>query len=398
MICLRVESFLLNLARKNTKGFGLRLWIAICVVFIGNIWAVTLEEYFLMGKPRGHLGSYFQNMTHRTSNFADINASMGYDTPTSRGGISFGGSFWFAARMYEYSKGDFNTTKDNFIWTEGYVRYDNNDRLRLEVGRFYANTEWIKYYNQGIRADYAISPNIFANLMWVNKNAYVTHYRMSNYRNPFDREGVFLGSLNVILPQSPMKILPYFYIAPNRFNAFGVKIQVEKPSIAASVLYANIHLLSYLGRNQFVEQTRTDGDGGFIWIEGGVKWAGVKFGGGVITVSERGASGIDAFGQSTVFERREGLFYADANTFYGLLEYTFPNHVVLESAVRYTSIGAKQILNWEANAKLSVAPDVWLGGGFIGMLNNANITLDDYIFASDGKNYLLGRVFFQANF
>ena len=71
---------------------------------------------------------------------------------------------------------------------------------------------------------------------------------------------------------------------------------------------------------------------------------------------------------------------------------------MLESAARYTSIGAKQILNWEANAKLSVAPDVWLGGGFIGMLNNANITLDDYIFASDGKNYLLGRVFFQANF
>ncbi len=393
-----MESFLLNLARKNTKGFGLRLWIVICVVSIAILQAVSLEEYLFMGKPRGHLGLYYQDMTEKRSNFADINFSMGYDTPVSSNGLSFGGSFWLAARMYEYSRGDFNSTKDSSIWTEGYVRYNRNDRLRVEAGRFYANTEWIKYYNQGIRVDYALSPNVFANLMWVNKNAYVTNYRMSNYRNPFDREGVFFGSVNILPLQSPMKIIPYFYVAPNRFNAFGIKIQLEKPSVGDSVFYANVHLLSYLGKNQVVEQTRTDGDGGFVWVEGGVKWAGVKFGGGIISVSEKGASGIDAFGQSTVFERREGLFYADANTFYGLLEYTFPNHVVLESAARYTSIGAKQILNWEANAKLSVAPDVWLGGGFIGMLNNANITLDDYIFASDGKNYLLGRVFFQANF
>ena len=32
------------------------------------------------------------------------------------------------------------------------------------------------------------------------------------------------------------------------------------------------------------------------------------------------------------------------------------------------------------------------------MLNNANIRLDDYIFASDGRNYLLGRAYFQFNF
>ncbi len=367
-------------------------------VCVWNLGAVTLGEYFLMGKPRGHLGLYFQNMTQRTSNFADINASIGYDTPISRSGISFGGSFWLAARMYEFSRGDFNSTKDSFIWTEAYVRYDNNDRLRVEAGRFYANTEWIKYYNQGVRADYAVSPNMFASFMWVNKNAYVTNYRMSNYRNPFDTSGVFYGSLNIILAQSPMKIAPYIYIAPNRFNAFGVRIEVEKPSIGDSLFYAKVHLLSYIGKNQLIEQTRTDGDGGFVWVEGGVKWSGVKFGGGIITVSEKGASGIDAFGQSTPFERREGLFYADANTFYGILEYTFKNHIVLESAIRYTGIGSRQVFNWEANAKLAVAPDMWVGGGFIGMLNNANIRLDDYIFASDGRNYLLGRAYFQFNF
>ena len=92
------------------------------------------------------------------------------------------------------------------------------------------------------------------------------------------------------------------------------------------------------------------------------------------------------------------MFYANANTFYGVLEYTFQNHIVLESAIRYTGIDVKQIFNWEANARFAAAPDLWVGGGLIGMLNNANITLDDYIFASDGRNYLLGRVFMQYNF
>ena len=376
----------------------MRLWIAACALGVQILGAVSAGDYLLMGKPRGHFSIYYQDMTDKRSNFADVNVSVGYDSPVSTSGISFGGSFWLAARMYEHQRGDFDSSKKDFIWTEGYVRYDNNERLRLEAGRFYANTEWIRYYNQGARLDFMLAPNLILNVMWVNKNAYVTNYRMSEYRNPFDTSGVFYGAIRLGVPEAPMQIMPYVYAAPNYFTAFGIKINLEKDLIGDSAFYTNVHLLSYIGKNQVIEQSRTDGDIGFVWLEGGIKWAGVKLGGGLIIISEKGTSGIDAFGQSTYFERREGLFYADANTFYGVLEYTFTNHIVLESAIRYTSIDVKQIFNWEANARFAAAPGVWVGGGLIGMLNNANITLDDYIFASDGRNYLLGRVFMQYNF
>ena len=39
-----------------------------------------------------------------------------------------------------------------------------------------------------------------------------------------------------------------------------------------------------------------------------------------------------------------------------------------------------------------------IGAKIIGMINNADFTLDDSIFASDGRNYLLTRLFGQVNF
>lgn len=372
--------------------------LVLVLALLTRLGAESVGEYLMMGKPRGHFGLYFQNMTERRTNFADVNVSLGYDTPTNSSGVSFGGSMWLAMRMYEYARGDFDSTKDNFIFTEAYAKFERNDRIKVQAGRFYTTAEWVQFYNQGAHVQYALNQNAAVRLLWINANAYVTNYRMSEYRNPFGKSGVFFGDLLLSLPASPIKISPYFYIAPNRFSAFGIKLMLEKPTLGDSTLYANVHLLSYIGRNEIIESSRTDGDGALVWVEGGVKWSGVKFGGGFMSVSKNGISGIDAFGQSSPFERREGLFYADANTLYGVLEYTFENHLVLESAIRNTSIGSKYIFNWEANARITIAPDMVFGGGFIGMFNNANIMLDDYIFASDGRNYVLGRVFLQFKF
>ena len=135
-----------------------------------------------------------------------------------------------------------------------------------------------------------------------------------------------------------------------------------------------------------------------VWLEGGAKWLGLNTGGGVISVSQNGARGIDSFGQSSYFERREGLFYNNATTLYGFLEYDLKQYVQLDGAIRHTTIGSKNIFNWEVGITSEPQNNIKIGAKIIGMINNADFTLDNSIFAADGKNYLLTRVFGRVSF
>ena len=103
-------------------------------------------------------------------------------------------------------------------------------------------------------------------------------------------------------------------------------------------------------------------------------------------------------GQSSYFERREGLFYNNATSLYGFLEYDLRQYVQLDAAIRHTTIGSKNIFNWEAGLVSEPQHNIKLGVKVIGMINNADFTLDNSIFANDGKNYLLTRVFAQVSF
>lgn len=390
---LQTKDFLLK------KVYAIKVGLLLVVLsLLTRLGAADVNDYLLYGNTRGHVGLYFQNMTGNRANFVDTNLSLGYDSPKDALGFNFGGAAWLATRMFEANRGDFNSTKEYFVITELYGQFNPNEKFRAQVGRFRADVEWIKYYNQGIYTSVAANSNIVTQFMWVHSNAYVDKHRMQQFRNPFHSIGVFYADVALNLPESPLVVTPYIYLAPYRFSSFGIKVDIEKPAVAESILYVKIHLLSYIGKNQVIESTRTDGDGYMVWIESGVKWFGVRFGGGTINVSKSGVSGIDAYRHNDLFERREGLFYPDSVTLYGVLEYTFQNHIAVQSALRNTRIGQKHVFNWEANARFEVVEDVTVGGGFVGMLNTANVMLDDNIFAGDGRNYLLGRAFVQFNF
>lgn len=369
---------------------------SVCHILLGD----EVSDFLANGRIYGHVGGYYQYMSGGRANFADVNASLGYRSPVSYKKWSFGGSIWLAGRLYEYTRGDFKTSKRTILLTELYVRNGNETTpIRTQFGRFKMDAEWIKHYNQGIHADISVTPYVTAELAWVNANAYVTNYRMSDYRNPYGYYGAFYGVMHLNLPQSIIKLHPYFYYAPGRFVSFGVQGLINRPLVGESSFFGKVHLLSYIGSdNQMVERLPTDGDSAFIWLEGGLQLVSMKFGGGFISVSKRGVAGIDSFGQSSYFERREGLFYANALTLYGFVEYTFQNQVTLESAIRISTASGRQVFNWEANAKFMLDDDLQVGGGLIGMLNETGITLDDNIFASDGRSYLLGRVFIQYSF
>lgn len=373
--------------------------IAVCMCALLTISnANDIQRLLLTGKPSGHMGLYYQGMTGGAPSFVDANVSLAYETQRL-GGLGFGTSMWAATKLFQTHSGDFSRVKDNFVFTEFNVNFENPNRISMYLGRFKTDSEWIKHYTQGASVSYEDIENIKIDFIWANKNAYVTHYRMDDFHNPFGSVGAAYLSATITLPESPLQITPYVYIAPNDFNSFALKAIVAVPA-ASSVLYGKMHFLAFNARNKnkIIDNSNTSGDGGFVWLEGGAKWLGINVGGGVISVSANGARGIDSFGQSSYFERREGLFYNNATTIYGFLEYDLKQYMQFDAAIRHTTIGGKNIFNWEAGIISEPQYNIKLGIKIIGMVNNADFTLDDSIFANDGRNYLLTRLFGQVSF
>lgn len=362
-----------------------------------SLYSIDVARWLLTGEPSGHMGMYYQGMTGGSPTFVDVNASLAYKTSRYRG-INVGGSFWATTPLFQSHSGDFSEVKENFVFTELYASFVNPNRISMYAGRFHTDSEWIKHYVQGAEVYYEDIQNLKVDFIWAWKEAYVTDYRMDRYYNPYGSIGaVYLGA-TLDLPETPLKITPYFYSAPSTFNSFGAKVTIEM--YARSVLlYGKMHFLSYISRsNREIGRDFNKGNGGFVWFEGGARWEGLSAGGGVISVAENGATGIDAFGQSSYFERREGLFYSNATTLYGFLEYDIKQYLQLDSAIRHTGIGSKKIFNWEVGITSRPIPNIKFGAKIIGMINTADFTLDNSIFVNDGRNYLLTRVFGQVNF
>lgn len=392
----------------NPKGIGEALQrdfmkkliaIIMCVIGLNSILCANdLARMFLAGRPGGHMGVYYQGMTGGAPSFVDTNVSLSYVSQRLNG-LEFGGSMWAAAKLFQSHIGDFAKVKQDFVLTALYAGFINPDRISVYAGRFKTDSEWIKHYTQGVAVNYEDIENLKVEFIWAWKNAYVTDYRMDDFYNPYGNVGsIYLGA-TLRLPETLLDITPYIYFAPNDFVGFGAKILVEVP-VNDAILYGKMHFLSFTPRNdKQIDFSSADGDGGFVWFEGGAKWRGMNTGGGVISVAENGARGVDSFGQSSYFERREGLFYNNATSLYGFLEYDIKHYMQLDSAIRHTSIGSKNIFNWEVGVTSEPQEGVIkLGVKVIGMINNADFTLDNSIFANDGRNYLLTRVFGKVSF
>ncbi|WP_300447005.1 Opr family porin [uncultured Helicobacter sp.] len=375
---------------------ALRIFVFICAL-LQSAYTNDIAQLLLTGKPSGHMGLYYQGMTGGAPSFVDANVSLAYQTRRLRG-VALGASMWAATKLFQLNTGDFSQVKSNFVFTELYANFTNPNRISASLGRFAIDSEWIKYYTQGAALSYEDIENLKIDFIWANRSAYVTNYRMDDFYNPFGGVGSLYLSAAATLPDSPLQITPYIYAAPSDFTAFGFKVLVAVPAPSAT-LYGKMHFLSFVSKSdRVIDYAVTNGDGGFVWLEGGAKWSGFNVGGGVISVTENGARGIDAFGQSSYFERREGLFYNDATTLYAFLQYDLKQYIQLDSAIRHTSIGTKHIFNWEIGLVSEPQYNIELGVKVIGMINNADFTLDNSIFANDGRNYLLARVFGQVSF
>ncbi|PAF48955.1 hypothetical protein BKH41_04830 [Helicobacter sp. 12S02232-10] len=369
--------------------------LVLCCLCGGVVFAAgtrTPQEAFMKGVVNGHIGFFFQQSTKQDPTYGDLNMDLSYNTQRFMG-YKFGAKAWLVPKIYEAKQGDFNKAQEIFVFSNIYGDFYNEyEKFRLTLGRYNIDEEWMTHDTEGISVSYDKFENISLSFVWALRNAWVTNYYLSNFRKMFNWSGALLFRGDIQIPNAPVKIKPYLYMAPGFFISPGIKIELHLPLKSGVYFDSHIHLLSYVANKQHYG---TSSSSGLVWAEGLVGWNGLESGIGIVSVGGgAGANRIDAFGQHTRFERTVGMFYGDAVTAYGFASGDMGRYFSLYGAVRGTFINGKNILNWDAKINFKPQKGVELGLGILGMFNQTDATG----YFGGTKDYIMGRGFVQYSF
>ncbi|PAF41249.1 outer membrane family protein [Helicobacter sp. 11S03491-1] len=370
--------------------------LVLCCLYGGVLFAAgakTPQEAFMKGIINGHIGAFFQQSTKKDPTYGDLNMSLSYDSQRFMG-YKVGAKAWLVPRIYEARSGDFNRAQEIFVLSDLYADFYNEyEKFGITLGRYKIDEEWITHNTEGLSVTYDKLDNISLSFVWALRNAYVRNYYLSGFRKMFNWSGALLFSGQIQIPNAPIKINPYLYIAPGVFISPGIKIELHLPLKTGIYFDGHVHLLSYVGSESYYG--KLNGSSGLIWAEGLIGWNSLETGLGFVSVGGgTGANRIDAFGQHTRFERTVGMFYANAVSAYGFVSTKITNYASLYGAVRGTFIKGKNILNWDARVNFHLQKGVELGLGILGMFNQTQATG----YFGGTKDYLMGRGFIQYSF
>ncbi len=355
--------------------------------------ARTIEQAFKDGYLNGHFGAYAQQSSNKESSFVDLNMSLLYETMRFKG-YKIGAEAWLNAKIFEQNDKDFARNKDIFTITRFYGDFYNQyEKFGARIGRYGINEEWMKNNTEGFSVDYDGLQNISLNFTWAFRNAYTQNYFNSGFRRMYRVIGAMSLRGIIQVPLFPLKITPYFYFAPGVFFAPALKAQMNLPLPNEIYLRASTHFLTYIQDRGWYGANA--GAGFLSMFEGSIYWNGLEGGVGLSATDADGASRIDAFGQSTMFERPVGMFWGGAITLYAFMKYDL-SFLSIHGALRNTFINSKNVFNWElkvSGTPLEAFRGLELGIAAIGM-NNTSDAIDYFA----GKEYVLFRAFVQYKF
>ncbi|PAF52074.1 Opr family porin [Helicobacter sp. 13S00477-4] len=370
--------------------------LVLCCLYGGIVFAAspkTPEEAFMKGIVNGHIGAFFQQSTKQDPTYGDLNMSLGYNSQRFMG-YKVGAEVWLVPKLYEANKNDFERAQNIFVFSKLYGDFYNEyEKFGITLGRYEINEEWMTHNTEGLSVTYDKLDNISLAFVWAFRNAYVKNYYLSDgFRKMFDWSGSLLLRADIQIPNAPLKIEPYLYIAPGFFISPGIKLKLHLPLKQGIYFDSHIHLLSYVPSEKYYKVSSSSG---LVWIEGLMGWNGFEGGVGLVSVGGGvGVNRIDSFGQHTPFERTVGVFYGNAVTVYGFASTKIMDYVSLYGAIRGTFIDKKNILNWEARINFDIYKGVELGLGLLGMSNQT----EAIGYFNGTKNYIMGRGFIQYSF
>lgn len=374
----------------------LRKLILCCLLLSGEFafaeYAKTPKEAIMKGVINGHIGAFFQQSSNQDPTYGDLNMDISYSTQRFMG-YKIGAQAWLVPKLYQGKSGDFDNAQELFVFSQLYADFYNQyQKFGMTLGRYNIDEEWITHDTEGLSIRYDKIDNISLSFVWALRNAYVTNYYLSGFRKMFTWWGSLLFRADIQIPNTPIKVAPYLYIAPGVFISPGIKVDLHLPLKSGVYFNSKIQLLSYVADKSYYKDN--SGSSGLVWAEGSVGWNKLETGVGLVSVGgNAGANRIDAFGQHTPFERAVGMFWANAVSIYGYGSAKIFQYADLYGAIRGTFINGKNILNWDARINFKPQKDIDLGIGMIGMFNHTDAL--DYF---GGKDYLLFRGFIQYNF
>lgn len=365
--------------------------------------ANSFQDAFARGLIYGHAGLLFQQSIDKAPTYGDINLSLGYESRRYLG-YKFGAELWLIPKLYEGQRDDFRKAQTYFEAPQLYADYYNQyERFGGTIGRFRIDEDWITHFNEGLFLKYDQIPNLSLAFSWSLRNAYITPFFSQNYKVFGEYQsgkvgkwtgGAFYLRANITIPQAPITLTPYIYLVPDFFVAPGLRGELNLP-ITKNVLFKGIiHLTSYVELNE-QRKALNSGGGGVIWTEGGIDWAGMRIGAGIINTPKGGAIYIDGFGQKTPFERADGIFYYNAITPYAYISANLWKYASLYGAFRTSIIGAQSVLNWEARMDIMPIQNVRMGISALGM---SNPTQAPSRFGQNMGSYMIFRGYVEYHF
>lgn len=294
------------------------------VLLASSVYASSIDEAFKNGTVESSIALFANKVDYKKGDEKDTSYGNGHlriaYTTDSFEGFNLGIEAKGNIKLGEKNKGDREADfANNALFTQAYLQYGLEDVFSVKAGRFEADNEWLKDYQQGVIAEIsAISDTVVA-LGYSNKMAASDHSE-SSYFEKVGKKGVyFLEAENKSIESLAIK--PYFYSIKNMTNFYGLKLALDTDFLAASAHYAKSNTDSKYLDKETGEQIK---NGKLLHLEASAKVEDFTASLGYVkTDKEGGVAAMDSYGESTSpFEDGNKIFEADAKTTYAKAEYS----------------------------------------------------------------------------
>lgn len=326
------------------------------IIALGNddISSVTLLSSAIQnGKFEGSLTLYGKDIENekkveykdgkfsKRAGYLNGNAVVSYET-ASFYGFSAKAEFKGNIDLGEVHNGDRKNNiktpyENSALLTQGYLKYAIED-FYIIAGRQEVELEWFRDYHEGVFAGVSLLPDTKIVLGWSKKKSESTKRMSQDFWEMNENRGIYVvdiknSSLGFV------ELNPYFYVAPELANWYGLKTTFGNEDLNLVMHYAQ----SNSDKKFDLE------DESFAQIELNGKIEDFTASIGYTKTDKQGGAVIMAIGgDNSLFEDKNYIFDINARTTYGSLGYTISD-VSFGALYGHTKYGEENFIENELN-------------------------------------------------
>ena len=312
--------------------------------------ADTIDAAFKEGKASGSLALYGEKYDNKENNadsgFGNGNATVAFETGSFYG-LSAKAEFKGNINLGEIEKDDRDGGSDsafanNSLMTEAYIKYAM-EGFAISAGRQAIDLEWLGDYNESVVAAITAVPDTTIVLGYTDRQAESGIDVSEDFSDINGNKGAYVADIKYAGLQS-VEFNPYYYVAPDAVDFYGLKTTVSTDYFGAIAHYAESDVDTVFGTANNYQ------DGSIAHLELNTTVADLSAAVGYIKTDKDGGVGaMDVAGDNiNPFDDGDQVYGADARTVYGSLGYTIAG-VELGALYGQTTYGTADYKEKELN-------------------------------------------------